>query len=209
MLKIIQLILCSNHHFKGNVWRTNTVPYNDKMRKKKKYRNVDNNDNGLPYKMKIVHATRSEVLDEQFNRLCRGEELLKPSDKIGLMCFQFHHEDPYLKLGPFKLDNQNMAPYITVFRDFFSDKEMDYYKDFSRDNLERSTYGSAKSYDKDQHSAGVLRTSKQTWLSEFDQSVFGTGNNSKFGIGPYMTRENLDKCTRDNVAMHVSDRQIG
>ena len=54
---------------------------------------------------------------------------------------------------------------------------------------------------------GVFRTSKQTWLSEFDQNIFMTGgNNSRFGIGPYLTREKLETCTRDHVAMQVSDR---
>ena len=42
---------------------------------------------------------------------------------------------------PYKLDDQSLQPYITVFRDFFTQKEMTHYKDFARNKLVRSTYG--------------------------------------------------------------------
>ena len=39
-------------------------------------------------------------------------------------CFFLHHLNPYLKLGPYKLEEYVHTPYRVVFRDFLSEKEI-------------------------------------------------------------------------------------
>lgn len=36
-----------------------------------------------------------------------------------------HHDEPYLKLGPFKLEVASVIPYIAVFHHLLTDKEID------------------------------------------------------------------------------------
>ena len=42
-----------------------------------------------------------------------------------LNCFWLHHENPYLKLGPFKLELKNKRPEVSYVHDMVSQKEMD------------------------------------------------------------------------------------
>ena len=193
----------------GNFWKTNPVPFDEKLRKKKKFKKLQKIEQNSTdqYKFQVVHSLKSEIITDQFNRLCRGEKLLKPEDLKDLNCFYLHHKDPYTRLGPFKLDDQHSYPYITVFRDFFSDREMEYYKDISRDNLERSGYGSSKSDSKDGSTTGNSRTSKQTWLSEFNNvECLDYSNMTRHSIGPYITHDKLVHCSPDTVAMRLTDR---
>ena len=52
-------------------------------------------------------------------------------------CRYLHHDDPYLKLGPFKLDVESEEPFIAVFRDFFTPKEMDFLVSGSKPQLSK------------------------------------------------------------------------
>ena len=42
-----------------------------------------------------------------------------------LNCFWLHHENPFLKLGPFKLELKNKRPEVSYVHDMVSQKEMD------------------------------------------------------------------------------------
>ena len=195
----------------GKSWRTNIVPYDEKLRKKKRYKNsmreALKKENG--YKMQYVQHLHHPALTDQFHRLCRGEQLLVANQTNNVFCKLLHHQNPYLRVGPFKVDDQSKSPYITVFRDFFSDSEMDHYKIFARDRLERSGYGSGSHRNNDGTTTGILRTSKQTWISEFDEvTLFSRLNMTKMSIGPYLTRHALDDIVghTDKHANAVSDR---
>ena len=102
----------------GKSWETNVVPYDEKLRKKKKYKKalMELNQKEKNHEMSFVNSISSPVLNEQFNRLCKGEILLSPSHSKDIKCFSLHHFDPYLRLGPFKLDDQSISPYVTVLR---------------------------------------------------------------------------------------------
>ena len=123
-------------------WKTNPVPFDEKLRKKKKFKQLAKEAAELKnVKFQYVHGVESPTITNQFSRLCRGEILLTPNATKDVFCHYLHHEDPYLRLRPFKLDDQSLQPYITVFRDFFTETEMTHYKDFARNKLVRSTYG--------------------------------------------------------------------
>ena len=183
----------------GKVWETNVVPYDEKLRKKKKYKNAlkEFNKKEENYKMTVINSYADPILNEQFNRLCKGETLLAPELSKDTNCFYLHHFDPYLRLGPFKVEDQSISPYVTVFRDFLAESEMEYYKEFARPRLFRSEFGGNKQ--------GVTRTSKQTWLHDYDESHWMSANKSRMGVGPYFHKDDIQD-ERDPVGAGVSDR---
>ena len=172
------------------MWRTNPVPFDEKLRKKKKYKKKKNgmNDDFVP----VLTKTQTQAQTwEHFNRLCAGEKLM-PAEKEKLMkCQHLHHTDNYLRLGPFKLDIQHDAPFVGVFRNILYDEEMEHLKDFARDKLFRSEVQTKEK-------TVVTRTSKQAWLKD---SLI---NNTLPGQ-PY-TRHRRDIHIVDEVAARISDR---
>ena len=150
------------------------------------------------HEMSFVNSISSPVLNEQFNRLCKGEILLSPSHSKDIKCISLHHFDPYLRLGPFKLDDQSISPYVTVIRDFLAGSEMEYYKEFARPRLFRSEFGGNKQ--------GVTRTSKQTWLHDYYEDRYKM-NISRMGVGPYYRKEDLvEQALYDVVGAGISER---
>ena len=174
-------------------WRTNRVPFDEKLRKKKKFKNAEKEI----FSPSLGRDNQPYVVSEQFNRLCRGEELRSASVTKDLKCGELHYHEPYLRLGPFKADTQSLVPHIVVFRDLLSHREMSHYREVATQNgLARSQHGMPLG--KGGSGSSVKRTSKQTWLGE-------TGvNGTLWSIGPYQTREHL--VPRDRLAMGISDR---
>ena len=51
-----------------------------------------------------------------------------------------HHNDPYLRLGPFKYQLLSSSPHVAIFRDFFSAAECDGFIQRARNNLHSTPY---------------------------------------------------------------------
>ena len=169
-----------------SVWRTNPVPFDEKLRRKKKYKKVK----AAVFQAELSSQHTPAQTWEHFNRLCAGERLLPADRERHHKCVALHHRDPYLRLGPFKLDVQHINPFIGVFRDMLAEAEMEHYKEFARDRLHRSTVDSKKK-------TVVTRTSKQTWLDE----VAGVNISAR---GYYGARAAV--TVADSVGMRISDR---
>ena len=171
------------------MWRTNPVPFDEKLRKKKKYRKKKNGiEDFIPELTK--RQTQAQTW-EHFNRLCAGEKLMSLKKEKLLKCQHLHHFDSYLRLGPFKLDIQHDAPFVGVFRNILYDDEMEHFKDFARDKLYRSEVQTKQK-------TVVTRTSKQAWLQD---SLI----NKTLPGHPY-TRHRQDILIADEVAAKISDR---
>ena len=54
------------------------------------------------------------------------------------------HTHPYFVLGPLKMEEHSLVPYIGVFHDFMSDAETEIFKSLAVDRLERSAHGSKR-----------------------------------------------------------------
>ena len=78
----------------------------------------------------------------------------------GLKCMFLDQNDPFIRLGPFKLEIMHNKPYVAVFRNFMYDDEIEHFKNYASDKLHRSSVQSKRS-------TVVTRTSKQTWLDDF------------------------------------------
>ena len=172
------------------MWRTNPVPFDEKLGKKKKYKKKKTgiDDNFVPELNKRQSQAQTW---EHFNRLCAGEKLMSEEKEKLLKCQHLHHNDNYLRLGPFKLDIQHDAPFVGVFRNILYDDEMEHYKDFARDKLYRSEVQTKQK-------TVVTRTSKQAWLQD-------TLINRTLPGQPY-TGHRQDLIIMDEVAAKISDR---
>ena len=51
-----------------------------------------------------------------FKAACRGEYLRDPKDDIDTKCQYLHYYNPYLRLGPFKMEAKNLKPFVAIFR---------------------------------------------------------------------------------------------
>ena len=56
-------------------------------------------------------------------------------------CSWLHHEDPYLRLGPFKFEVRQIVPARAVYHDLLSEKEMSYLVDYSTPRLSNTRSG--------------------------------------------------------------------
>ena len=183
--------------FKRKSSKTNIVPFDKKLKKKRKYKNVSKENkfesfNNFDNLYENQEHIDNPVLDDQFSRLCSGEQILDANVTKSLFCYQLHYEDPYLRLCPFKTDVQSLSPYITVFRDFFSDAEMDHYKN----------------HVKKQSKSVPEQASKHTFVPEFNlDNLYKISERTKFGIGPYETIESM-KENHDHILNGVSDRMM-
>lgn len=45
-----------------------------------------------------------------------------------IKCYYVHYWDPYLRLGPFKLEPMSLMPFISVFHDFMYHNEADSFR---------------------------------------------------------------------------------
>ncbi|XP_059097158.1 prolyl 4-hydroxylase subunit alpha-2-like isoform X2 [Tigriopus californicus] len=152
-------------------WRTFLVPFDEKLRKKKKYKKIKNK--------RYQPGDKADGLDqnlwEKFNALCRGEEKKSPAQLQNLTCHYLHYKDPYLRLGPFKLEQKSLLPYIAVFHDFMYDKEMEDY----RSNVNRRLIRSMHLTKKGEHDGvSVKRTSSQAWLDDRHNTTKLNGTDS-------------------------------
>ena len=73
-----------------------------------------------------------------------------------------HHGNPYLKLGPFKLELKHMKPEIGLFHDFVSINESEDMKDLARGKLRSSPSGGGNKYE----SFSKARTAKLVYVNE-------------------------------------------
>ncbi len=90
-------------------------------------------------------------------------------------CRFLHHEDAYLKLGPFKEEQLSLFPYAVVFRDILSDKEMAYLLDTSKPLLSRKRLvrngTEPTNFNKHDYKSGgkkvrIVAKTVQAWLDE-------------------------------------------
>ena len=142
-------------------WRTNRVPFDEKLRKKKKFKKVLAAAEEETFSPSLGRDNQHHIVSEQFNRLCRGEELRSATVTKELKCETLHYHQPYLRLGPFKADTQSLVPQIVVFRDLVSHREMSHFRNVAtQKGLARSQHGMPLG--KGGSGSSVKRTSKQT-----------------------------------------------
>eukprot|EP00095_Tigriopus_kingsejongensis_P001284 maker-scaffold359_size197282-snap-gene-0.21 protein:Tk01284 transcript:maker-scaffold359_size197282-snap-gene-0.21-mRNA-1 annotation:"hypothetical protein DAPPUDRAFT_308081" len=73
--------------------------------------------------------------DARFRKVCNGNLDRNGNSQIPHQCHWLHHDDPFLKLGPFKMEMASRSPFIVVFHDFLAETEIQFLVDYSRPRL--------------------------------------------------------------------------
>ena len=76
--------------------------------------------------------------------LCRGDFVRHPILEMNLYCLWLHHDDPYLKLAPFKLEYQHRHPEVTIIHDFASPKELAKIRNLAKGHMKSTPYITGK-----------------------------------------------------------------
>ena len=84
----------------------------------------------------MLDGLTKNVRDGLFRKVCHEGTLTnyRPTEH----CKWLHHNNPYLKLGPFKVEVIRQEPYLSVFRDILTDAEMEWLVNYSSPRLSRS-----------------------------------------------------------------------
>ena len=158
----------------GTAHRCFSLPFDKKLRKKKKYREAKNLLKENPEGDKILLQNLLPLFEEEFHHasqklknsyrtMCKigSAPWRDPKHDAGLRC-RFHHmNDPYNKLGPFKLEEINRLPFVGIFHGFMYESEMAAFKEYASPKLIRSETGSLGTFN-----TGLIRTSKQAWMPD-------------------------------------------
>ena len=153
--------------------RCNPLPFDSKLRKKKKYKAakaLKSTERAKKEKhiIPLYTATTEAIggdhdssLRDNFEDICKGIEHRTAAMESGHKCHHLHHFNPYSMLGPFKLEEASKKPYITIIHELMYDSEIEHFKAFAKPILKRSGLGGTTG----QGSAiSFKRTSKQAWL---------------------------------------------
>ena len=81
----------------------------------------------------------------------------------GLICILLHHNDPYLRLGPFKLEALHQNPEIAIIHDFASSQDVEKIKDHARGKMKCTPY----SIEGTEYESSKGRTSKIMYMNEY------------------------------------------
>merc|ERR1712223_297310 len=116
---------------KSKLHRCHKLPFNAKLKKKKKFKKLKE----MPVilgrdKLQEIHENdadaekiRKFVSEKQKDELCRGKEL-RPLAELGLLkCFYGHNNSPWLKIGPFKIEENALDPYHVTIHQLLYDHE--------------------------------------------------------------------------------------
>ncbi|XP_052769082.1 prolyl 4-hydroxylase subunit alpha-1-like isoform X2 [Mya arenaria] len=108
-----------------------------------------------------------------YEALCRGENLKKYKHKDRLFCRYRTNDHPLLFLSPAKEEVLYFNPYIAMFHDVISDKEIKMLKTLATPKLGRATVHNPKT---GKLETAAYRVSKSCWLSEYDSPDIGMIN---------------------------------
>ncbi len=95
--------------------KTYPYPLSPELAKKKKYVKLRKKMAKQPSfnLFKRLNNTRNW---NQFHAICQGRQLRDPGMDKDLTCDYIHYNNPYLRIGPFKMETKNKAPFVGIFR---------------------------------------------------------------------------------------------
>ena len=194
MTKSYQQLRESHDHIlvtKGPTWttilaeerryRTKDVPFSKKLLKNKRYKKSHNDtskgsSNNFVQMMKIAwdfdpdegFGNKKIGLKYQanLNDLCRNGDYHWRTMKFNshLKCHFLNMGNPYLLIGPFKMEEKSDNPFLVIFHDFLSKKETSLFRSVKKESLETSEAKNVK--------IGTYRKSKQMWINDVPTTVF-------------------------------------
>jgi len=73
----------------------------------------------------LIEIKNDYQRDYCFKQVCRSSAFTRQPDRVNLpKCGYLHHFDPYLRLGPFKVEVYLRSPYLSVLHDLLTEEEI-------------------------------------------------------------------------------------
>ena len=127
----------------------------------------------------------SKSVEWVFFKVCKDGKFIGRYLRVLHFSRFLHHDNPYLKLGPFKEEQYSAMPYSVIFHDILSDTEINFLIEESRKNLTRTrTFDNTSgAFNKAEINSGtrrrVVHKTVQHWLEEVDFPVLTEDSNGK------------------------------
>lgn len=174
-----ELLALLPHHTRAQ----NNRKYYEKLleeQRRKQYRRGE--DGGEEDKTEEPNKYTERPLDEYrksdefqtYESLCRGENTHDYKLKHKLKCRYVHNNNPRLLLKPAKEEEVYLNPWIVIYHDVVSDKEIDTIKRIATPLLSRATVHNPRT---GKLETAEYRVSKSAWLKDGDDPVIHNVNN--------------------------------
>ena len=157
---------------------TFSIPIDPKLQNRYKYKKsikpIESNDDfeaiyKLHYHIPLYQSNAtSDQSRDNFYTLCNNERFMwRTQDMImNLKCRFLNHLKPYLKIGPFAIEELNFNPAVVLFHKFLSRKETSYIEGSGKIKMKRSRIFRNRASMKSR--ASIKRTSKESHIAEKD-----------------------------------------
>ena len=86
-------------------------------------------------KWEMLNMEHPPVADSMFRQTCSLGQFTHEGTALPSNCIMLHHYDPYLRLGPFKVEVVRKMPYLSIFHDILYDADIEYLVESARPNL--------------------------------------------------------------------------
>lgn len=116
---------------------------------------------------KDLEGTHHTIIKEKkmFHQACMFKRNKSPSESSKLFC-KYLVTTPFTKIAPLKLEIANHLPFIGIFHDIISDREVDVLIDISIDHLVRAQVFSSNG------SISIpARVAKLTWMRDYENEI--------------------------------------
>ncbi|XP_012276583.1 prolyl 4-hydroxylase subunit alpha-2 [Orussus abietinus] len=150
----------------------NRVYYQDELEKKasqvRKKRGEDGEDSITPGQAFAIVEEKIKSVEEMTDRekyemLCRAEATIPLEIQKKLKCKYVDRGSPYLRIGPFKMEEAYLDPRIVIFHDVIYDDEIETIKRLAQPRFKRATVQNMKTGELE---TANYRISKSAWLQE-------------------------------------------
>lgn len=105
-----------------------------------------------------------------YEMLCRGELKPSPAALRPLRCRYVTNDVPFLRIGPLKLEEAYLNPYIVIYHNVMFDKEIELVKKLARPRFKRALVQNAKTGELE---PAHYRISKSSWLNTEEDPIIG------------------------------------
>ena len=117
-----------------------------------------------------LHQYQGDFYDMQRMMIgCRG---YSRQTQPALRCKQVHHMDPYVMMGPFKIEVASKEPLIVVFHEILTEEDSEHFLELAKPKLSRKRgYNTDSAYSRREREEGkvkVIYKSVQAWLDTIE-----------------------------------------
>lgn len=143
--------------------------YEDVINRDEQQKRGDDGDVPLQKSFTENLAPQENLPERQiYEKLCRGENMLSNKVEQELKCRYVTNGNPFLLLQPLKQEEAFKRPWIVIYYDVVSDREIEVIKHLATPRLRRAT---VQNYKSGELEVANYRISKSAWLKHEEDSV--------------------------------------